>query len=119
MFRVRQIMDLCHTVGNECWVTATCIVDPPNDGTTITPQVTGVNFVRVVFLHNFPQTNTHKRGLELGLRDTQMSKRSNSRFSHHETTVDRPIVVQETEIGDSTESRFGCIAKEVGLSVNW
>ena len=119
LFRVRQIMDLCHTVGNECWVTVTCIVDPSNDGATISSQVTRVNLVRVVFLQNFRQTSTHKCGLELGLRNTQLSKRCNSRFSHHETALDRPIVVQETEIGDSTESRFGCIAKEVSLSVNW
>ena len=119
LFRVRQIMDLCHMVSNECWVTVTCTVDPSNDGATITPQVTGVNLVRVVFLHNIRQTSTHKCGLELGLRNTQVSKRRNSRFYHHETALDRPIVVQGTEIGDSTESRFGCIAKEVGLSVNW
>ena len=107
------------TVGNECWVTVTCIVDPSNDGATISSQVTRVNLVRVVFLYNFRQTSTHKCGLELGLRNTQVSKRRNSRFSHHETALDRLIVVQETEIGDSTESRFGCITKEVGLSVNW
>ena len=34
LFRVRQIMDLCHTVGNERWVTVTCIVDPSNDSTS-------------------------------------------------------------------------------------
>ena len=119
LFRVRQIMDLCHTVGNECWVTVTCIVDPSNDGATITLQVTRVNLVRGVFLHNIRQTSTHKCGLELGLQNTQVSKRRNSRFSHHETALDRLIVVQETEIGDSTESRFGCITKEVDLSVNW
>ena len=119
LFRVRQIMDLCHKVGNEYWVTATCIIDPSNDGATITPQVTGVNLECVVFLHSFSQMATHKPGLELRLRNTQLSKECNSRFFHHETTLNRPIVVQETEIGDSTESRFACIAKEVSLSVNW
>ena len=71
LFSVRQIVDLCHTVGNECLVTVTCIVDPSNDGAAITPQVTALNLVRVVFLHRFPQMGTHKRGLELGFRNTQ------------------------------------------------
>ena len=111
MIVVCRVLNFCNTICDKGRIATVAVVNPLENGSTVTQEVKRVNWISVLFLHRLcKRIHIYNCSLDLNFRDAEFA-----RYCHDKSALDQIIVVKDSKKCDGAEGGCGFVAEDMDL----